>query len=52
MLLYNAALVAILVLAWTGGLFGVGLWPVVLAHAVLAAWCIAALSARSCDRAQ
>jgi len=46
MLLYNAAVVAILILAWTTqGLSGVALWPVVLAHAALAAWCVAALSA-------
>jgi hypothetical protein len=43
MLLYNAAVAAILVLAWTGqGLSGVALWPVVLAHVALAAWCAAA----------
>jgi hypothetical protein len=47
MLLYNAAVAAILVLVWTNqGLSGVALWPVVLAHAVLAVWCVAALSAR------
>ena len=46
MLLYNAAVVAILVLAWTNqGLSGVALWPVVLAHAALAVWCVVALSA-------
>jgi hypothetical protein len=47
MLVYNAAVAAILVLVWTNqGLSGVALWPVVLAHAVLAVWCVAALSAR------
>jgi len=47
MLLYNAAVAAILVLVWTNqGLSGVALWPVVLAHAVLAVWCVVALSAR------
>ncbi|MGY3694736.1 hypothetical protein ACVIGA_004816 [Bradyrhizobium sp. USDA 3240] len=47
MLLYNAAVVAILVLAWTSqGLAGVALWPVVLAHLALAVGCGAALSAR------
>jgi hypothetical protein len=48
MLLYNAAVVAILVLAWINqGSSGVALWPVVLAHAALAVWCVVALSARS-----
>ena len=47
MLVYNAAVAAILVLVWTNqGLSGVALWPVVLAHAVLAVWCVVALSAR------
>jgi hypothetical protein len=46
MLLYNSAVVAILVLAWTNqGLSGVALWPVVLAHTALAIWCVVALSA-------
>ena len=46
MLLYNAAVVAILVLAWVSqGLSGVALWPVVLIHAALAVWCVAALPA-------
>ena len=45
MLLYNTAVVAILVLAWTSqGLAGVALWPVVLAHLALAVGCGAALS--------
>jgi len=45
MLLYNIGVVAVLVLAWTGsGPVGVGFWPVVLAHAGLAAWCIAGLA--------
>jgi hypothetical protein len=45
MLLYNVAVVAVLVLAWTSlGPVGIGFWPVVLAHAGLAAWCIAGLS--------
>jgi hypothetical protein len=44
MLLYNMAVVAILVLAWGSlGLAGLALWPVVLAHTPLAAWCIAHL---------
>ena len=46
MLLYNIAVVAVLVLAWTSsGRGGIGFWPVVLAHAALAAWCVVALSA-------
>lgn len=45
MLVYNAGVVAILVLAWANqGLSGVALWPVVLAHAALAVWCVVALS--------
>jgi hypothetical protein len=45
MLLYNVAVVAVLVLAWTGpGPVGLGFWPVVLAHVGLAAWCVACLS--------
>ena len=45
MLLYNIGVVAVLVLAWTSsGPVGVGFWPVVLAHAGLAAWCIAGMA--------
>ena len=45
MLLYNIGVVAVLVLAWMGpGAVGIGFWPVVLAHAGLAAWCIAGLA--------
>ncbi|PWK61963.1 hypothetical protein [Aminobacter sp. AP02] len=48
MLLYNVAVVAVLVIAWTReGLSGIGLLPVVLAHAVLAAWCVAGLLMRA-----
>lgn len=48
MLLYNLAVVAILIVAWTSqGLSGIGLWPVVLAHAVLAAWCVICLQAKA-----
>ena len=44
MLIYNVGIIAILVLAWTSlGLSGIALWPVVLAHTGLAAWCIAFL---------
>jgi hypothetical protein len=50
MLLYNVAVVAILVLAWMSlGLFGIAFWPVVLAHTGLAAWCVACLSTRSLE---
>jgi hypothetical protein len=39
---YNAAVIAILIYAGIGcGLAGVGLWPAILAHAALLAWCIA-----------
>jgi hypothetical protein len=48
MLLYNVAVVVVLVIAWaTQGLSGVGLWPVILAHAGLAIWCIGYLTERS-----
>jgi hypothetical protein len=48
MLLYNVAVVAILLVAgMSQGLFGIAFWPVVLAHAGLAAWCIACLSTRT-----
>src|SRR5687767_11750440 len=37
MLLYNVAVAAVLVLAWTSlGLFGIAFWPVVLVHIGLA----------------
>jgi hypothetical protein len=50
MLLYNVAVVAILVLAWTSlGLFGIGFWPVVLGHTGVAAWCVAGLSTRTLE---
>ena len=50
MLLYNVAVVAILVLAWMSlGLFGIAFWPVVLAHTGLAAWCVACLSTRTLE---
>lgn len=49
-LLYNAGVVAALIFASTGeGLTGMGLWPAVVAHALLAVWCIAYLwSNRTC----
>ncbi len=44
MLLYNSAAVALLGYAGTvSKLFGVGLWPGVVLHVALAAWCIACL---------
>jgi hypothetical protein len=48
MMLYNVAVVAVLVLAWTSlGPIGIAFWPVVLAHTGLAAWCVAGLSTRT-----
>ena len=50
MLLYNVAVIAILVLAWMSlGLFGIAFWPVVLAHTGLAAWCVACLWTRTLE---
>jgi hypothetical protein len=44
MLLYNAAAIAVLAFAGLGfGLRGVALWPAVVLHAVMAAWCVACL---------
>lgn len=44
MLFYNSASVGVLAHAGAGtGLAGVLLWPAVVLHAVLGAWCIAAL---------
>jgi hypothetical protein len=44
LLLYNIAVAAVLAHAGTGvKLFGVGLWPTVVLHVVLAAWCTAFL---------
>jgi len=45
MLIYNVAVVAVLVLAWTDlPPVGIALWAVVLAHTGLAAWCVTGLS--------
>ena len=50
MLLYNVAVVAILVLAWMSlGLFGIAFWPVVVGHTGLAAWCVACLSTQTLE---
>jgi hypothetical protein len=51
MLLYNLGVVAILGFAWTSsGRAGIVFWPVVLGHAVLAAWCVAGLSMRTVEQ--
>jgi hypothetical protein len=48
MLLYNVGAVLVLVAAWISpGLSGVAFWPVLLGHAVLAAWCVVCLSMRT-----
>jgi len=45
MLLYNVGVVAVLTLARTSlAPVGIAFWPVVVAHAGLAAWCVAGLS--------
>jgi hypothetical protein len=46
MLFYNVAVPSVLVVA---GLYGIGLWPVVVAHVALAMWCIACLRSRTGD---
>ena len=44
MLLYNVASVGVFLYAGMGlGLSGIGLWPAVLLHTVLAVWCLACL---------
>jgi len=45
MLIYNLGVVLLLAFAWASlRLSGIGLWPVLLAHAGLAAWCFLCLS--------
>jgi hypothetical protein len=47
MLLYNVGVVAVLALARISPLpVGVAFWPVIMAHAALAAWCAAVLKTR------
>ena len=47
MMIYNAGSVAILVYAGLVlRLLGIGLWPVVVVHAAMTAWCIASLLGR------
>ena len=47
MLLFNVAAVAVLVYAGLGlKLSAIGLWPAVLLHAALTAWCVACLRAK------
>jgi hypothetical protein len=44
MALYNAGVLAVLGHAWLGlGLSGIALWPAVLVHVVMAAWCARSL---------
>jgi len=43
-LLYNVATAVVLV---GSGLYGIGLWPVVILHVALAVWCIACLRSRA-----
>jgi hypothetical protein len=46
-LLYDVATVAVLAFAGIGfGMHGVGLWPAVVLHAVMAVWCVACLRRR------
>ena len=47
MALYNTAILAVLVYAGIGlGLSGIGLWPTVLVHAAMTAWCVASMLQR------
>ena len=41
MVIYNAAIATVLVYAFIGGeLSGIGLWPVVVVHALMTIWCV------------
>jgi len=43
MLFYNIAASALLVYAGMIGFTGIGIWPVVLVHFVMAAWCVSSI---------
>ena len=48
MLMYNIAATAVLAFAGIGlGLHGVALWPAVVLHAAMGAWCVTCLAAQS-----
>jgi hypothetical protein len=48
MLLYNTVVAVVLIYACLRlGLSGIGLWPTVVLHAVLAVWCVANLRSKS-----
>jgi hypothetical protein len=50
MLLYNIGVIAVLLLARAGLTpVGIAFWPVVVAHAGLAAWCVAGLRTRALE---
>jgi hypothetical protein len=50
MLLYNAAVVALLAFAGVGyGLDGIGLWPSFVLHTAMAVWCLACLRGKWID---
>ena len=51
-LLYNVGAAAVLAYGGMGlGFSGIGLWPVVLLHAALTAWCVACLRVRRVNNA-
>jgi hypothetical protein len=53
MVIYNAGTLAVLLDAGLGlGLSGIGLWPAVLAHAGMAAWCVATLRRSAAQAAE
>jgi hypothetical protein len=45
MLIYNAGVAVLLIHGFTDGLVGAALWPAVVLHLVLGAWCVASLRA-------